>query len=93
MVEIVPRYTTWRQELTTTFAEHGETFADVEAITLSEAELDKEFTRSYMGPVGAPFTVWTKKRVYFPFFMYGNAEVESVSRHPDGKPTDHINIE
>jgi len=68
----------------------GETWGDIEAITLTEAELDVEFDTGFGGAEGEPFTVWTKRRVYFPACYDGAEWVSSVSRYPDGKPTHHI---
>lgn len=82
--------TTWRKMITEALAEQGETWADVEACTLSEAALDAVFDDGYGVPKGQPFTVWTPKRVYFPAQYDGREWVASVARHPDGQPTEHI---
>lgn len=68
----------------------GETWEDVESITLSEEELHREFDSGYGGEEGEPFTIWTKKRVYFPTTYDGSEWCSSVSRNPDGVPTRHI---
>lgn len=82
--------TTWRKEIFDALTEHGETWSDVESMMLSDAQLDKEFDSDFGCKKGEAFTVWTKRRVYFPT-EYDAAEwVASVSRHPDGKATDHI---
>lgn len=80
---------TWRAGLIEAMQERGETFADLESITLTDAELDAEFDAGYGGTEGKPFTAWTAKTVYFPICYDGAEWVGSVSRHPDGKPTDH----
>lgn len=80
---------TWKKGLTDALAENGETWADVEANTLSEAEMATEFDDGYGGEEGAPFTMWTKGYVYFPICYDGSEWVGSVARHPNGKPTRH----
>jgi len=82
--------TTWRKELEGALAGYGETFADIEAITLTDADLDVRFNDGYGAAEGKPFTAWTKKRVYSPTQYDGAEAVASVSRHPDGEPTSHI---
>lgn len=64
-------------------------WADVEANTMTEEEMAKNFDSGYGGTEGCPFTVWTKSRVYFPICYDGAEWVGSMSRNPDGKPTDH----
>jgi hypothetical protein len=54
--------------------------------TLSDIELYNEFDSSW----GTEFTMWTKARVYFPVMYDGSEWCSSVSRNPDGIPTDHI---
>ena len=67
---------TWRQKLTVALEHRGETWDQIESITLNVE--------------GYPFTVWTAKRVYFPWCYDGSEGVASVSRHPDGVATDHV---
>lgn len=81
--------TTWRKEITEALRAHGESWADIESVTLTEKGLDEEFYDDYGGTEGKPFTVWTTKRVYFPVCYDGSEWVGSVSRVPDGKPTPH----
>lgn len=83
-------YTTWRKEITLEMDERGESFADVEANTLTDDQLDAKFDHGYGVAKGSPFTLWTKNRVYFPVVYDGSEWVASVSRHPDGKPTWHV---
>lgn len=82
--------TSWREDLTKALAENGETWADVEAHTLSDEQLDAKFYHGYGSAEGTPFTLWTKRRVYFPACYDGAEWVASVSRNPDGKATDHV---
>lgn len=80
----------WGNMIALEMSENGETSADIEASTLDDAGLAKTFDTGYGGPKGEPFTVWTKGRVYFPVVYDGAEWVSSVSRNPDGNPTDHI---
>lgn len=80
----------WRQMLDRELKDHGETADDVISCTLSGEEMAVEFDTDFGGTNGQPFTVWTEKRVYFPTEYDGAEGVASVSRHPDGKPTEHI---
>lgn len=81
--------TTWRKLLSEALEEQGESWSDVVSMTLTGAQLDKEFYDGYGGAEGDPFTVWTVKRVYFPTEYDGSESVASVSRDPDGIPTPH----
>lgn len=81
---------TWRKLIVEQMECHGETLADVVANTLSDSEMDVEFDRGYGSEEGKPFTLWTASRVYFPWCYDGSEGVASVSRVPDGVPTNHI---
>ena len=50
---------------------------------------DKEFCDSYGATEGDSFTVWTKKRVYFPVCYDGREWCGSASRIPDGVAMEH----
>lgn len=80
---------TWKKFLEATMKERGETLADIESSTLTEADMVREFRSDYGGIEGVPFTVWTARTVYFPICYDGAEWVGCVSRHPDGKPTEH----
>ena len=67
----------------------GEELSDLIANTMNDAEMEKAFDSGYGGTEGIPFTAWTEKTVYFPIQYDGAEWVGSVSRHPDGIPTDH----
>lgn len=82
--------TTWRDEIEAELAKHGETWADVDRCTLDGSGLDAKFDDGYGGTNGAPFTVWTASRVYFPACYDGSEWVASVPRHPCGEATEHI---
>ncbi len=79
--------TTWRKLIKLEMGEHGETFDDVVSAV---GDLDVEFDPGHGGTEGPPFTVWTRNRVYFPACYDGLEWVASVSRNPDGKPTEHV---
>ena len=53
--------TTWRELITSSMSETGETFADVAATTLSEDELDRRFNSGYGGSEGVSFTRYGRK--------------------------------
>jgi hypothetical protein len=81
--------TTWKDQLLREMEAHGETLADIEANTMSEADMAREFDNGYGGTEGCPFTVWTENYVYFPICYDGAEWVGSVARNPNGVPTDH----
>ena len=68
--------------------EAGEAWADVEATTLDDEALDAAFRRGE--GEGGGFTLWTRARVYFPAVYDCYQWAASVSRHPDGQPTDPV---
>lgn len=82
--------TTWRQLIEIEMAKRGEDWSDVAGSTLSDEALDVEFDEDCGGAEGAPFTVWTEKRVYFPATYDGAEWVASVPRHPCGEATEHV---
>ena len=79
----------WKEMLIDEMKKRGETLADIEANTMTEVEMTKEFDSGFGGIEGIPFTVWSKNTIYFPICYDGAEWVGSVSRNPDGKPTDH----
>lgn len=79
----------WAKMLQAALASHGETIADIAACTLTGEEILAEFDSGHGSIEGKPFTVWTRRRVYFPVAYDGAEWVGSVARHPDGKPTEH----
>jgi hypothetical protein len=82
--------TTWKELITDAMENSKESWDDVVSCTLTENELEKKFDGGYGGSEGKPFTLWTKKRVYFPVVYDGSEWVESVSRRPDKKPSGHF---
>lgn len=82
--------TTWRREITERMEQNGETWADLVACTLADADLDREFHDDFGACEGRPFTLWTKRRVYFPVVYDGAEWVRSVPRDPCGEMTRHV---
>ena len=83
---------TWKKMLEDALKERGEELADLEANTLTEDDMLKEFDSGYGGIKGVPFTAWSENTVYFPICYDGAEWVGSVSRHPDGEPTEHQGV-
>lgn len=81
---------TWRRLLTEEMNSRGETFDDLESITLSDEDLDREFDNGIGEVEGVPFTAWTARHVYFPAECVGAEWVASVPRHPNGEKTRHV---
>lgn len=79
----------WKMMIFEEMKVRGETFEDIESNTLTNEEMEIEFHDGYGSSEGKPFTVWTKNTVYFPVVYDGAEWVGSVSRNPDGNPTDH----
>jgi hypothetical protein len=82
--------TNWKKLIQEEMQEHEEGFGDVVECTLTDEELLVEFNDGFGCSNGAPFTLWTTNRVYFPVTYDGAEWVKSVSRNPDGKPTYHF---
>jgi hypothetical protein len=81
----------WRTLLEQSLIDCGETMGDIVSYAPVDGKwLDYYFDDDSKQIEGESFTVWTKKRVYFPVQYNGSEWVESVSRIPDGKPTNHI---
>ncbi|MFC1453692.1 hypothetical protein ACFLQL_00750 [Verrucomicrobiota bacterium] len=81
---------TWRQLLTACMEIHKESLADIISNTMTDEDMDKEFDPGWGVSEGCPFTVWTKKRVYFPAVYDGSEWVASVSRNPNKYSTNHV---
>lgn len=80
---------TWKALITEELKLQGESWDNIASITLTEDELNQEFDDDFGCVEGKPFTAWTARRVYFPVCYDGAEWVESVSRDPDGQPTEH----
>jgi len=82
--------TTWREKITKAMTKQGETWDDVEACTLDDEGLDVSFYPGYGVSEGAPFTLWTQTRVYFPAVYDGAEWADSAPRNPCDEATRHI---
>jgi hypothetical protein len=80
---------TWRELIIQHMKEVGESPVDVVGSTLSEAELDVEFSCGYGGSEGKKFTLWTDRRVYFPVVYDGAEWVGSAPRNRCDEATQH----
>ena len=81
--------TNWREMIIGEFIENNDSFANIESSTMTDQEMNEEFDNGYGGTEGKPFTLWTKEFVYFPICYDGAEWVGSVSRNPNGRPTEH----
>lgn len=73
--------TTWRK-LIAEECDYYEDNVDELEMTLDPAELDVEFNDGHGLTEGAPFTAWSKDRVYFPLTYLGTECVGSAPRNP-----------
>ena len=80
----------WKSLITDEMKEHDDSWDSFVSCTLTEEELCEQFDELSCSSDGEPFTLWTKTRVYFPVVYDGIKWVGSVSRKPDGKPTEHF---
>lgn len=73
-------------------AKHDDAFVNVVARTLSDEALDYKFNSGPGAIQGAPFTLWTKRRVYFPVCHDGVEWAGSVLRDPwpYAEATEHV---
>ena len=81
---------TWRELIGYCLKDFNETWGDVVKCTLTDAELNKEFNAGFGRIEGAPFTLWTVNRVYFPTAYDGAEGVNSVPRSPCDEKTPHV---
>lgn len=79
----------WENLLGEAMAANGESWAQVEAHTLSEFDLQRRFHTGFGRLCGSPFTLWTARYVYFPVQYDGRESVGFVSRHPSGEASRH----
>ena len=96
--------TTWRELITKEMDVRGDSWINVVSVALPDKphqiytgssqwitpHLDAEFSNGYGSHEGCSFTVWTNHYVYFPAVYDGLEWVASVSRNPDGVPTEHV---
>ena len=71
------------------YAEAPESFGEVVAIAPPDLDLNREFDDGFGAAEGKPFTLWTRRRVYFPTEYDGAEEVLSVPRDPCDEVTVH----
>lgn len=82
--------TTWRKLIQKEMDNCDEDFSNVASTTLTESDLDREFCDGYGLPEGAPFTLWTERRVYFPVCYDGSELCGSAPRNPCNEATEHV---
>lgn len=84
--------TSWRKLIGREMGANEEAWKDVEFCTLNGEQLSKEFDDDYGSEEGAPFTIWTRKHVYFPATYDGAEWCASVARNPGEQPqaTRHV---
>ena len=91
--------TTWRELIAKEMSAHGESFDDTVSVVMrssrfrddaGKASLDREFDSGYGCAEGDYFTLWTRKRVYFPACYDGSEWCVSVPRVPNGEATEHV---
>lgn len=63
--------------------------SEVVSVAPDNLDWDAEFDDGFGCEEGAPFCIWTEKRVYFPICYDGREWAGSASRQPDGEPLDH----
>lgn len=57
--------------------------------TLTDNEMDVEFSSGYGSSAGKPFTAWSETRVYFPVVYDGAEWVGSAPRNPCDEACTH----
>ena len=82
----------WRMLITKEMKYHKETWEDVVYCTLSNTQLDIMFNYGFSEKwtEGAPFTLWTHQRVYFPVGFDGYESVASAPRFPSNEAMRHV---
>ena len=81
--------TTWRK-LIAEAMRNAEDPGPLVACTLTEEQLDAEFSSGFGAAEGKPFTAWTEKRVYFPAVYDGSEWAASAPRNPCDEATEHV---
>lgn len=97
--------TTLRAAITRELGRRGETWDDIQHITLAAnyqswahdddegppaPDLDRRYDDGYGATNSDHFTAWTAHYVYFPECYDGAESVVSVPRHPCGEATKHV---
>ena len=81
---------TWKDSITRQMEKHGEVWGDMVATTLTPDQLTKRFYHGFGGHEGCPFTLWTRKRVYFPIVYDGAEWAGSAPRSPCDEAVEHM---
>ena len=82
---------TWRESIKREMSFHADHFDDIiSEVSDISGWMDVEFDESYGIKEGPSFTLWTKKRVYFPVQYDGSEWVGSVPRDPCNEITRHM---
>jgi hypothetical protein len=76
--------TSWRERFTRELERHGETWADVQAVSHDDAALDARWLYGPAELTGAApaMFAWTPTRVYYAFEHAGFGDVQSVPSNP-----------
>lgn len=81
--------TNWKTLIEEAMSLRGEVLAELISNTLTDDEMVEMFHDGFGSSQGKSFTAWTENTVYFPLVYDGSEWVGSVSRHPNGQPTEH----
>lgn len=83
--------TNWKKLIMQEMLNQGETWVDVvEHYPEDAAIFNQEFDSDFGREQGAPFTLWTLNRVYFPVCYDGAEWAGSVPRNPCAEATTHL---
>ncbi len=80
----------WKLMIAREMDEYDDSWDNIVSCTLTEEDLCEMFDPDFGCTNGKRFTLWTEARVYFPVTYDGAEWVRSVSRNPDGNPTEHV---
>lgn len=82
--------TTWKKAITKEMKFHDENWEDIIAQSPEDFDPNITFSAGFGTTKGQPFTVWTKRRVYFPACFDGSEWCASVPRDPCDEVIGHI---
>jgi len=80
----------WREMIVEEMDKRGDAWIDVVALAPADLNLDRVFDSGFGSMRGEPFTLWTRKRVYFPVTYDGAEWCGSVPRDPCDEVVDHL---
>jgi hypothetical protein len=83
--------TSWKILIEAEMKTRNDSFDNLIHCNINESELNNLFDRSHGTTNAMPFTLWTKKYVYFSVDYDGKESVSSVSRTPNGDKPKFIN--